>query len=89
MPEPDDTINSAGQLRKLLDEVGLPHVPVFEVPHLSEAELCQALFPDGWYYCAIRDSRGEFDDWVERKQGKWDLEEGEVIKQVIKWIGEK
>lgn len=80
----DDTIKSASQLRKLLDECGLPHVPVFEVPHLSEEQLCQALFPDGWYYCRLEDGRGEIDDWVERKEGKWELEEGETIKAIIR-----
>ena len=72
------------QLRKLLDEVGLPHVPVFEVPHMSEAELCQVLFPDGYYYCRIRDERGELEDWVERKSGRWELEEGEQIVEILK-----
>lgn len=89
MDPDDDKIHSASQLRKLLDEVGLLHVPVFEVPHMSEAELCQALFPDGYYYCRIRDDRGELDDWVERKDGKWELEEGESIMTVIRWGGEE
>ncbi len=86
---PDNPIKSSGELRKLLDEVGMPHVPVFEVPHMSESEVCEALFPDGWYYCWIEDSRGEFDDWVERKGDKWELDEGESIMTVIRWGGEE
>ncbi len=37
----------------------------------------------------IEDSRGEFDDWVERKGDKWELEEGESIMTVIRWGGEE
>ena len=43
---------------------------------------------DGWYYCQLRCRGLEFEEWVERKGGAWELEKDEELLSVVQAMEE-